>query len=313
MRSATPKVLHDLCGRPMVDWPVAAAREAGADRVVVVQGPDRALDGRLPDGVETRRPADGRRHRRRRPRRARAPRRGHGPRRQRRRAAGHRRRPRAPSRRPRARPAPRRPRRRWCSTTRRGYGRVVRGRRRLASSASSRRSTRATRRPRSSRMREVNAGVYAFDAAALRGALDRLSHRQRPGRAVPPRRPAPAEPTTAGAVAAHVVDDPTLLLGVNDRVELARVRALAQAADRRGAQRAGVTDRRPRARPSSRSACALGAGHRRRAVDLPARHDRRGRALRARPADHGGLARRSATTCGPCTPTSRARSRSAPA
>ncbi len=25
MRSATPKVLHDLCGRPLVGWPVAAA------------------------------------------------------------------------------------------------------------------------------------------------------------------------------------------------------------------------------------------------------------------------------------------------
>lgn len=42
MRSATPKVLHDLCGRPLVDWPVAAARAAGG-RVVVVDGPGGAL------------------------------------------------------------------------------------------------------------------------------------------------------------------------------------------------------------------------------------------------------------------------------
>src|SRR5918996_3394360 len=36
MRSAVPKLLHPLCGRPIVAWPVAAAREAGAARVVVV-------------------------------------------------------------------------------------------------------------------------------------------------------------------------------------------------------------------------------------------------------------------------------------
>src|SRR3954451_24981228 len=28
MRSRTPKVLHDLCGRPIIGWPVAAALEA---------------------------------------------------------------------------------------------------------------------------------------------------------------------------------------------------------------------------------------------------------------------------------------------
>ena len=54
MRSRTPKVLHDVCGRPMIDWPVAAAREAGAGRIVVVDAPDRALDGRLPEGVDDR-------------------------------------------------------------------------------------------------------------------------------------------------------------------------------------------------------------------------------------------------------------------
>jgi bifunctional UDP-N-acetylglucosamine pyrophosphorylase/glucosamine-1-phosphate N-acetyltransferase len=51
MRSRLPKVLHDLCGRPMVAWPIAAALEAGVGRVVVVGGPGRELDGRLPDGV----------------------------------------------------------------------------------------------------------------------------------------------------------------------------------------------------------------------------------------------------------------------
>ncbi len=49
MRSATPKVLHPLCGRPLLGWPIAAARAAGAKRVVVVGGPDRALEPHLPD------------------------------------------------------------------------------------------------------------------------------------------------------------------------------------------------------------------------------------------------------------------------
>jgi bifunctional UDP-N-acetylglucosamine pyrophosphorylase / glucosamine-1-phosphate N-acetyltransferase len=52
MRSSTPKVLHDLCGAPMVIWPVRAALEAGAARVIVVDSPARALQGVLPDGVE---------------------------------------------------------------------------------------------------------------------------------------------------------------------------------------------------------------------------------------------------------------------
>ena len=29
MRSSVPKVLHEVCGRPMVAWPILAAREAG--------------------------------------------------------------------------------------------------------------------------------------------------------------------------------------------------------------------------------------------------------------------------------------------
>jgi bifunctional UDP-N-acetylglucosamine pyrophosphorylase/glucosamine-1-phosphate N-acetyltransferase len=52
MRSETPKVLHDLCGRPMVLWPVRAALAAGAGRVVVVDSPRRALERVLPEGVE---------------------------------------------------------------------------------------------------------------------------------------------------------------------------------------------------------------------------------------------------------------------
>lgn len=53
MRSATPKVLHPVCGRPMVAWPIAAAREAGAGRVAVIVSPGRDLSPGLPAGVET--------------------------------------------------------------------------------------------------------------------------------------------------------------------------------------------------------------------------------------------------------------------
>jgi bifunctional UDP-N-acetylglucosamine pyrophosphorylase/glucosamine-1-phosphate N-acetyltransferase len=51
MRSSLPKVLHPLCGKPLIAWPVAAAQEAGANKIVVVDGPKRALEGLLPDGV----------------------------------------------------------------------------------------------------------------------------------------------------------------------------------------------------------------------------------------------------------------------
>ena len=52
MRSRTPKVLHELCGIPMVLWPVRAALAAGAGRVVVVDSPARAIQDVLPEGVQ---------------------------------------------------------------------------------------------------------------------------------------------------------------------------------------------------------------------------------------------------------------------
>lgn len=52
MRSAVPKVLHPVCGRAMVAWPIAAAREAGAGRIAVIASPDRDISGILPPGVE---------------------------------------------------------------------------------------------------------------------------------------------------------------------------------------------------------------------------------------------------------------------
>jgi bifunctional UDP-N-acetylglucosamine pyrophosphorylase / glucosamine-1-phosphate N-acetyltransferase len=53
MRSSLPKVLHPVCGRPMVAWPVLAAREAGAGRVAVIVSPGQDLSAALPPGVET--------------------------------------------------------------------------------------------------------------------------------------------------------------------------------------------------------------------------------------------------------------------
>jgi bifunctional UDP-N-acetylglucosamine pyrophosphorylase / glucosamine-1-phosphate N-acetyltransferase len=52
MRSALPKVLHPICGRPMILWPLLAARAAGAERVIVVDNPKRMLREHLPDDVE---------------------------------------------------------------------------------------------------------------------------------------------------------------------------------------------------------------------------------------------------------------------
>jgi bifunctional UDP-N-acetylglucosamine pyrophosphorylase / glucosamine-1-phosphate N-acetyltransferase len=52
MRSEVPKVLHRICGKPMVEWVIDAAREAGASRVVCVVRPGNGVAEGLPDGVE---------------------------------------------------------------------------------------------------------------------------------------------------------------------------------------------------------------------------------------------------------------------
>ncbi len=51
MRSALPKMLHPLCGRPIVAWPIAAARAAGAKKIVVIDSPERRLEPLVGDGV----------------------------------------------------------------------------------------------------------------------------------------------------------------------------------------------------------------------------------------------------------------------
>ncbi len=49
MKSATPKHLHPLLGRRMVDWVIQAAKDAGVERVVVVASPETSG---LFDGLE---------------------------------------------------------------------------------------------------------------------------------------------------------------------------------------------------------------------------------------------------------------------
>ncbi|MFM9149808.1 MAG: bifunctional UDP-N-acetylglucosamine diphosphorylase/glucosamine-1-phosphate N-acetyltransferase GlmU [Solirubrobacterales bacterium] len=53
MRPPLPKVLHLVCGRPMVVWPVIAADRAGIGRIVVVVPPGSPVGEVLPDEVET--------------------------------------------------------------------------------------------------------------------------------------------------------------------------------------------------------------------------------------------------------------------
>jgi bifunctional UDP-N-acetylglucosamine pyrophosphorylase/glucosamine-1-phosphate N-acetyltransferase len=52
MRSAMQKLLHPLCGRPIIAWPIAAARAAGAARILVIDSPQRRLEAVVEDGVE---------------------------------------------------------------------------------------------------------------------------------------------------------------------------------------------------------------------------------------------------------------------
>jgi bifunctional UDP-N-acetylglucosamine pyrophosphorylase/glucosamine-1-phosphate N-acetyltransferase len=239
MRSRVPKMLHEICGRPMIDWTVAAARESGAGSVVVVGSPGGALDGRLPDGVRLAiQPqadgtggavlaaaehlegdgavlvvngdaplitADA----------LRALADAHA-------ASG------AAA---------------TIVTTvlddPTGYGRCVRG----ADGGVDR--VVETKRPGDATadelaIAEVNAGVYAFERGPLLDALQRVGTDNAQGELYLPA--ALAVLRAGGArVDALKLDDPSLLLGVNDRVDLAAVRKLAQRRIHEGHMRAGVT------------------------------------------------------------------------
>jgi len=242
MRSRTPKVLHELCGRPMVLWPVCAALEAGAGKVLVVDSAARALEPVLPQGVElvVQPRSDG--------------------------TGGatvaamgalgsevdaaapvvilagdvpligaqairdlvdaHVKSGAAAT---------------MASTMLEdpsGYGRVVRDAdgalQRVVETKREGDSTPAERE-----IREVNTGIFVFAAHALREALPRLSAENAQGELYLPQ-VLDLLRADGAAVAAHVVQDERLVLGVNDRVALARVRTLAQASIHERHMRAGV-------------------------------------------------------------------------
>jgi bifunctional UDP-N-acetylglucosamine pyrophosphorylase/glucosamine-1-phosphate N-acetyltransferase len=239
MRSDVPKVLHDLCGRPLGLWPVFAALEAGAGRVVVVESPERPLAELLPEGVESvvQPKPDG---------------------------TGGAMVATAPFIDPAA------PvvvlsgdvplvsaeaiaalveahREGGAAATMvttvlddpSGYGRVVRdpdGA--VAKVVETKEAGDASAAERA--IREVNAGIYAFDAAALLAVLPLLTPDNAQGELYLPQT-LDLLRASGSAVAAHAVEDARLVLGVNDRVALADVRAVAQRAILERHMRAGVT------------------------------------------------------------------------
>jgi bifunctional UDP-N-acetylglucosamine pyrophosphorylase / glucosamine-1-phosphate N-acetyltransferase len=239
MRSALPKVLHPICGRPMILWPLLAAQGAGAERVIVVDNPKRLLADHLPDGVETviqDRPL------------------GTG---DAVRAAAH-------------GIDPDRPvivingdmplitgdaiaaavathdeldaaatlvTMELGDPT--GYGRVIRnGDGAVERIAETKVAGDAT--PEELSIREVNAGLYVFDGGALVAALNALGADNAQGELYLPD-VVPVLLQAGKSVQAHPLGDPDLALGVNDRVELAAVTRLAQRRIHQAHQRAGVT------------------------------------------------------------------------
>jgi bifunctional UDP-N-acetylglucosamine pyrophosphorylase/glucosamine-1-phosphate N-acetyltransferase len=239
MRSKLPKVLHPVCGRAMVDWPVLAAREAGAATVIVVGGADGVLEGRLPGGVvlAVQPAADGT---------------GGAVR-----AATEHFDPALPvvvlsgdvplvsadvlralvaSHLSGGAAA-------TMVTTRlddpSGYGRVIRdttgGVLRVVETKAEGDAT-----AEELAIREVNTGIFCFEARALKRALEGIRADNSQGEYYLPDT-LPALRAEGAQVAAHFVDDPGLVLGVNDRVQLAHVQAVAQHRILVALMQAGVT------------------------------------------------------------------------
>jgi bifunctional UDP-N-acetylglucosamine pyrophosphorylase/glucosamine-1-phosphate N-acetyltransferase len=241
MRSATPKLLHPLCGRPMIEWPVAAARSAGAHRIVVVDSPQGRLGellGDQPDvefAVQAR--ADGT---------AGAVRA----------AAAHIERDRpvvvlagdVPLIRPETIAALVQAHQRDGAgatiTTAvledpRGYGRVLR-----APDGTVERVV-ETKTPGDAtelelHIREVSTGIFAFDGGELLEALGQVRADNAQGEYYLPD-VLPVLRAAERTVVAYELDDVEEALGINDRVALAEVRRLAQARIHEALMRAGVT------------------------------------------------------------------------
>lgn len=246
MRSARPKVLHDLCGLPMVLWPVRAAIAAGARSVVVVDSPARALAEVLPEGVQlaVQEHPDGT---------------GGAA------AAGL---AALPAAGPEDAPvlvlsgdvplvgaeaiselleAHRHYGAQATMATAvledpAGYGRVVRDAEgrvlRVVETKAHGDSTQAERE-----IREVNAGIFVFSREALERLLPLVGTENAQGERYLPQ-VLDLLVAQGGGVAAHVMRDEGLMLGVNDRAALAHVRALAQRAihERHMAAGVGIVD-----------------------------------------------------------------------
>jgi bifunctional UDP-N-acetylglucosamine pyrophosphorylase / glucosamine-1-phosphate N-acetyltransferase len=239
MRSAVPKVLHPILGRPMILWPILAAREAGAGRVVVIDGPKRSLNGLLPDGVEVAVQEEPK---------------GTGDAVK---AAASHIDPGAPvlvinGDVPLITPevvkglADAHAESGAAATMATmelddpsGYGRVIRGAdgsvERVVETKAGGDAT-----PAELAIREVNTGVYAFGGAELLEALDGLrSHNEQGEFYLPDVLPLLRE--QGKPVGAHPITDPTATLGINDRRQLAEVTALARQRVNDGHMLAGVT------------------------------------------------------------------------
>ena len=239
MRSQQPKMLHPLCGRPLVAWPIAAARAAGADAIVVVDSPANTLQGGLPDDVVTVIQTEPN---------------GTGGAVQAAAellgsdttvvvlpgdaplisaesiallVAAHEGESAAATMATMVLADPT------------GYGRVVRDAagdvERVVETKTAGDAT-----PEELLIDEVNSSIFAFDGGALRDALAALAPDNAQGELYLPD-VLPVLRAAGRAVKAHVLDDPDEALGINDRVQLAQVRAIAQARIHAVHGRAGVT------------------------------------------------------------------------
>jgi bifunctional UDP-N-acetylglucosamine pyrophosphorylase/glucosamine-1-phosphate N-acetyltransferase len=102
-----------------------------------------------------------------------------------------------------------------------GYGRIIRD---AGSGQVARIVEQADADPAELEITEVNSSVYVFDATVLRAALTRLGRDNRQGEVYLTDVVAIAR-SEGGAVRALQLDDPVLVAGVNDRVQLALLRA----------------------------------------------------------------------------------------
>jgi len=232
MKSKTPKVLHDLLGRPMGVWPVHAALEAGAQKVVVVDSPAKPLEAVLPEGAVAAVQPEAN---------------GTGGAVQ---AAADHIDPDAPvvvlsGDVPLVTAAAIRELveahegQVTMATTQlddpTGYGRVVRRQDgSVEKVVETKKDGDATAQELA--ITEVNTGIYVFDGAFLLESLPKLTADNAQGELY-----LPQVLDHASTVGAHLVDDPNVVLGVNDRVALAEVRTIAQRRLLEDLMRAGTT------------------------------------------------------------------------